>query len=1456
MKRLLVLLLLPALWTGGARGAQLECVFQHYSSSEGLPHNYISDICVDRQGMVWICTWYGLSRFDGYSFKNYRTLPGDNSPLSHNRFLDVSEDAYGDLWLTTYDNRLYRFNRTTEQFEDIAALLTDFRGDKNNIKSEAYLNTPDQGTWIVFSGHGLVRAETLPGGGIQLARVGDEALAGERGIALHQDSLQRLWVISDAGASVVVSRSGKYDVTALYRDQPVVDLAEYGQWVVLAVGDKLALHSTQTFETLMVPLPVRDHITSVTIDPADGRIYAGTARSGIFSYDSPSGRLLPEYPVRERIRHLTADSKGIIWVTTEGAGISRYIPALKSYKHYEQQMNAASYYVDTIARVVDRGDLVWLKLNRHGFGYYDRTSDSFFSFYNDPQKPDCRMSNGVACFEIDSENVLWMSTSDRSLERITIIQPRARIFTPDARLTNKADAELRALALDQENNVWMATKGGGLFCYDPLWRLIEKYPDRGMPYIGLAYTIWCAPNGDIWVGTKGDGVYRLRQTPRGREFDHYRNIPGDNFSLSNDNVYSITGDSQGSVWIATYGGGINKMVEQQGKARFLNAYNTFFEYPLNHGDKVRYMLCDKQGTMLAATVEGLILFDPTAEEPRKTKFKLAQKVQGDSHSLGNNDVIHILRDSKERIWLSTFGGGVNLYKGLDEQETPRFDIYSTEQGLSSNIVMAATEDHDGFLWFSTENGLSKFNPETGEFSNFSRYDGIPTTNFSEATALTDSKGDVLFGSVNNLYIIDPEQMTYAHEDFKLAFTGFDLRNAEVAVGAPDGILQKTVMQTTSITLPHDFSNFRIYYASLNSRLQPRIIYRYMLEGYDSEWNIVKELRSALYSNLPPGKYTFKVSCSADNNPALSETISMGFVVSPPWWRTGWMYLVYVLFGGLVFYLVLRTLYAMFVLRNKVRVEQQMTELKLQFFTNISHELRTPLTLILGGIEEVKRQETLSGQGSINLSMAEKNTRRMLALINQLLDFRKVVNDKLELKVSYLDMVALATDVLDDFREMAAERKIELLLSTSVKQLMVWVDKGRIESVIYNLIVNAFKFTPDGGRITLTVSHREGTPEFSLSVADTGAGIAKEKLSRVFERFVQVGEPVSDTMKGSGIGLALCRDITVLHGGTIDVESTPGEGSVFTVTLPMGNAHFDKNQIDFQGTEPVQTSAGEVSQAELSTYESMRREDVAPPADAPHIMVVEDNREVRIFIYNQLGDKYHISEAENGADAFERVSQEAPDLVITDLMMPVMDGIEFINKVRNDFNVSHIPIIMLTAKTAPSARIEAMRYGADSYITKPFSIELLQANIENLLHQRRRLAERLASADNPAVKVIDLSGGEVVVTDRDQEFIKKTMEWIEQNIANTELTIDQLASHVNMGRTTMYNKLKSLTGKSPVELIKEYRIGRAKSLLKTGKVSVSEVAYTVGFADPGYFSKCFKDVTGTSPAEFIKQQGNE
>ena len=1039
--------------------------------------------------------------------------------------------------------------------------------------------------------------------------------------------------------------------------------------------------------------------------------------------------------------------------------------------------------------------------------------------------------NGVACFEVDSSGVLWFSTVKRGLERVTVMEPKVRVVSAPALSEDRmAASEVRAMTRDSRDNIWVATKSGELFLYSPDLTSCRRIPESSS--IGLVYSIFEDKSGYIWLGTKGNGLVRVDISGDRYSYRHFRHDPYDKSSLSSDNVYSVAQDSIGRIWVGTFGGGLS-MLPGPESTEFRTVYNDFPLYPLESGDRVRYLHCMPDGRMLAGTVGGLVWFYPD-ENTELTEFNLVRKIPGDPHSIGNNDIIYIFEDNARNTWLCTYGGGINRL--WFDGGCARFDNVSTAQGLSSNIVLSAVCDMQGDIWLATESGISRIGGDSGKIANYTKYDGILSTTFSEATCARLADGGIAFGTLDNIHVIIPSDFTYSPEPARLVLSGIEVDGRRVPMGS----------EGEKIVIPHTYSFFRIDFSSLNYKVQHDMRYSYKLDGYDKDWISAGSGSSVTYSRIPHGRYRFMVRSSSGEGDAVSVPIR----VRPSLWESTPAVIFYVLVAVGIFAVLARMFLTSERLRSEMKLEQKMNDLKVRFFTNISHELRTPLTLILGGIDEVSRNTPAGDRNEYSINMVYKNAKRMMTLVNQLLDIRRIVSGKIRLKVSQIDIVDLLKRVYDDFKDMSADRQIEMRLTHSVDSLMIWGDEMRLEALVYNLLSNAFKYTSDGGRIEAAVYWREGDKEFTIMVKDNGIGVPKEKQQAIFEPFVQASHEAFKGMGSSGIGLSFCKEIADMHGGRIWVESEKGGGSEFYVRLPVDRDRFSNETAEFI---ELNSDASEPESYGLSKYR------VTPtwPEGAVKVLVVEDNAELRVYMYNNLVNRFEVRDAANGKEALQLMSESwMPDIIVTDLMMPEMDGIELINHIRNDFSTSHIPVIMFTAKHESDTHLKAMKYGADGYMTKPFTMELLVARIDNLLEGRRRIIANMASSvpvDGGERKAkVRMAPAEVVITDRDEELIARVHRWLEENVADSETTVDQLAAYVGMGRTSMYNKIKGLTGKSPVELIQEFRLEKATYYLRSGQYSVSETSYKVGFSDPGYFSRSFKKHFGVSPADYIKE----
>ena len=644
--------------------------------------------------------------------------------------------------------------------------------------------------------------------------------------------------------------------------------------------------------------------------------------------------------------------------------------------------------------------------------------------------------------------------------------------------------------------------------------------------------------------------------------------------------------------------------------------------------------------------------------------------------------------------------------------------------------------------------------------------------------------------------------------------------------------------------------FTIEFAALNFYNPNRVFYRYILEGYEKEWHYNGKNRIASYTNVPPGSYTFRVETIDEANPELVSNRTLAITILPPWWLSWWAIVIYVVLGIIALYFSLRLAFFMIKMKNDIYIEQKVSEMKIKFFTNISHELRTPLTLIKGPIQELREHETLSPKGVQYVELMEKNTNQMLQLVNQILDFRKIQNGKMRLHVSLIDFNELVVSFQKEFRVLSEENEVSFTFQLPDAAIMIWADKEKLSIVIRNIISNAFKFTPSGGSIHVVAGLTEDGEHCFLRVEDNGIGIPQNKLTEVFERFSQGENAKNSYYQGTGIGLALSKEIVNLHHGVIRAESPEGKGTVFIVELLLGKEHYRISEVDFYVSDTETAPAGDVSSTDIMAEEDSE-EQTEIDASLPNLLLVEDNKDLCQLIKLQLEDKFNIHIANNGVDGLKKVHLYHPDIVVTDQMMPEMDGLEMLQSIRKDFQISHIPVIILTAKNDEGAKTKAITLGANAYITKPFSKEYLLARIDQLLSERLLFRERIRlQMENQ--KTTEEDSYEQYLVKKDVQFLEKIHQVIEESMDDSDFNIDTIASGIGLSRSAFFKKLKSLTGLAPVDLVKEIRLNKSVELIKNTDLSISEIAFAVGFKDSGYYSKCFRKKYNQTPREYMSE----
>ena len=848
--------------------------------------------------------------------------------------------------------------------------------------------------------------------------------------------------------------------------------------------------------------------------------------------------------------------------------------------------------------------------------------------------------------------------------------------------------------------------------------------------------------------------------------------------------------------------------------------------------------------MLVATTEGLLTFSSEFIRPEEISFHRNIRIPDKISSLSSNDVTYIYTDSRKDTYVLTFTGGINkiLSDNLLSNEI-EFKTYTTQDGLPSDLVLSMIEDNQKNLWVISENALSCFNPEKDTFEYYDKKYLQKELYFTEAAPIQNGQHQLLLGTDIGVLKITPEQLKKSTYTPPIVFTDLKIQGTSQDLDIDD---------LEELKLKPSERNVIFQFAALDYTDPVSISYAYRLKGLEEHWNEVDNSRSASYINLPPGKYELQVRSTNSDGVWTEKVRVLPVTVLPTFWETYWAWLLYVILFILSTATIVYIILYIYRLRHRISLEQQLANIKLRFFTDISHELRTPLTLISSPVTEVLEHETLSTNARKHLTLVHKNTEPMLRLVNQILDFRKIENKKMKVLLEKTDVIALLQKVMDNFRLIAEEKNINYQLQTNQEAISAWIDQDKFEKIIFNLLSNAFKYTPADKSITV-YANVEGD-KLIVSVTDEGIGIDPKKQQTLFQRFETLVK-YNILQPSSGIGLSLVKELIELHCGSIEVKSQPEVGSEFIVTLPMGQKAYETNEnTEFILNDGASAETPGTDNETLSAV-SANTDETEPIS----ILIIEDNTELRGFLHTILAENYKVIEATNGQEGLERAQEYVPDLILSDIMMPVMDGLDMVKSIKGNRDICHIPIILLSAKSSLDDRISGLEQGIDDYITKPFSATYLKARIKSLLYQRKQLQEIYwkewsEKQEKPSASSIDLSPSQPQITPYDEQFMQQVMEIMEKEMDNSELTIEEFAQKLGLGRTVFYQKLKSIIGLSPVDFIREIRIKRAVQLIDSGEYNFSQVAYMTGFNDPKYFSKCFKKQVGMTPSEYKGKSG--
>lgn len=1417
-----------------AARAQQDIIVEHYTVSDGLASNAVYMSIKDSDGFLWFATWHGLCSFDGTRFTPFVTRRNKQSDIPPLKIARMTDDGRGHIWMRDVDNHLYLFDRRSETFRYILDELKEYSGNVQVIKIQRMTS----GNILVLTRdkclyEASVDADGCPRVTCLFDSNGhiDPVTLKQRDNVLGETADRVYWTDRWFNILAVEKPAGKSVLTAIPRDATLTCCHYDGQYICVGTSaGEVYIIDTSTWAVEHRTTGMRTAVTAVT--PLNGTLYVTTS-TGLYALGS-DGRTTLLSPAMGCATNPFTDSRGKIWMNRGRETLIVYNPADGRTQTFA--MSTDSINENIVYRDAGDGGLFILSHSGEVWHYNHRTA----MMTNVCQRHEFGgNSPRIRNFCLDSDGRLWLSSAGDGVFKIsfpghgfTFAYPR--LFSPG---DNTDNTGVRSIYRTRGGELWIGTRGGELYCIDEhTGETLRHFSDD----IGNVYHIMEDRSGNLWFSTKGAGLIKATpdvMAPRGMRMTHYTHDARDNRSLNSNRVYYTYQDSHGRIWVCTFGGGLNLMEESGGSVGFRNKDNGMSGYPgYDLYINVRSVVEDDNGRLWIGTTDGLMSVDGRFGRAEDIVFETYR--DDNNVTIADNDIFTLYKDSGGNVWMGTFGGGLHKITGYDDDShQPQLKAYSNATAGAGDVVASIVEDSRGYLWICGENSLSSLQPGSDRIINYDRFAGFPIVHIEDNSSLLAGDGRVLIGCREGIVAFNPTQVLKENSRAYTTFiTDIKVLNRSLADFDPP-IYSGSPRFVDTITLKHDQNMFTIEYATLTFNDPERINYTYLLDGYEERWHEAGINRAASYANVPPGTYTFRVMPADGLSPERTLTI----IILPPWWATWWAYIIYIFIGCALLYAVVRLILYTIRMRNEVYINDRLAELKIRFFTNVSHELRTPLTLIKGPIEELRSSERLTDTGREYLSLIDRNANKMLQLVNQILDFRKVQNGKMKMRVSYVSLSSMIETFRAEYRVMADERAITFRTELPGGEAMIWCDAAKMRIILGNLIGNAFKYTPTGGVIRVAASIDERRRTVTVSVEDNGTTIPKDQLEEIFERFSQADTAATGITAGTGIGLSLAREYVNMHHGRIWAENmADGGGVAFIIEMPIDKDRYGDDVeicIDDAGAAQQTTADGGTDEPE-------------PDAELPTIVLAEDNADVCRMISLQLRGQYNVYTARNGEEGLEKVYRYRPDIIITDLMMPGIDGMELLRRVRKDFNISHTPVIILTAKHNDETMTAAVAGGANAYITKPFSSNHLSARIKQLIEEQRIFQRRMMMRDKRE-NANDTAADdyESHLVRQDIEFVDKIYSIIEQNITSDDFNINTIAESIGLSRSAFFKKLKSLTGFSPIDLVREIRLNKAADMLENTDNTISAIAYAVGFHDVGYFGKCFRQKYGRTPKDY-------
>ena len=1155
------------------------------------------------------------------------------------------------------------------------------------------------------------------------------------------------------------------------------------------------------------------------------KIWIGTRRKGLFSIPKEADSTQPvcsdAIPLSsQKIWSVKAYGDSLFIGTEDGLNLfnlktKKNIVFLK--KPHDKTLS------NNIVRAIskDKSGTIWAGTQEDGLYSlkFGNNTPLIKHYKNIPTNSNTLNINKILSLYTDHHNNLWIGTWNGGVNKLNLHSQHFTNIRHKDKANDLSENMVWSIAPKGSNKYWIGTHGSGIcsFKKDTPYFSQEINTKSVNSISGLYFD---ETNKILWVGTWGNGL---------KAFSYPDMIPVlrkklDTSLFRNDRIYPITKDSHGFLWLGSVTHGVFSLDTKDNKqpVKYFKSFKQFAQNSGMENAEIRAIISDKNNTLWIGSLNNGLFKATTNSKGDIINIEPILKIRQTGKKLPKIRSLYL--DSKRNLWMGQENGIIKYY---NTQSDSCIVLSKSRNKIATGFV----EDNLGNIWISTYNGLIRYQPQNGDISTF-------LTEICFYSLLFDAKNNqIITGSNKGIFSFYPSQIKEDPFYPEVIFSGFNIFNKPVLPGEKirdRTPLTKAFNYTDTLILPYSYNVFSIDITALSFASQKRNQIYYQLENFEKNWN--KRLGAATsvsYTNLSPGEYIFKVKVANKDNVWNPQVRKLKIIILPPWWRTNCAYSIYILITLLIGYIIYITAKKQISIRNALKIEKikkeqndKLNELKLSFFTSISHDIRTPLTLILGPLENIIKTEKKDTPLHSKLVMMQKNANMLLQLVNQVLDFRKIEKDKATLKVSKINLNEFILQSIGQFEGRANQKKITILFISKSHKIELWADNNLLQKIIFNLLSNAIKFTKQEGQIEI---HIEEIPKYiRIKIKDNGIGITPKDLPYIFDRFYQSPNNIEG---GSGIGLSLVKKMVELHKGSIMVESQLGKGSEFVIDFQKGTNHFSSNDIVFEAPVILEEENTEQTLAEISS----------PLKNKPTLIIIDDNDDIRLYIKENLSGDFNTLDFNNAKEGLAMAYKQNISLIICDIMMPGMDGLEFCEHIKSDIKTSHIPVILLTAKTATESQIEGYEKGADDYICKPFSIKLLKTRVYNLIEQRQKLHKK--------IKTLNLEPSKISPTSLDEKFLDKTIKVIEENISNNEYSIDDLSVTLGLSHDNFYRKIKSLSGMSAAQFIRMIRLKRAAQMLDSTDLTISEILYEVGFTNPSYFAKCFKQQFGLSATEY-------